>query len=113
MQDVDYVHWEEAATKEFSFLLRDYTGFTPVDRSTILALTKLLGGRFVFRTKRYKAGNVTSFNDGMVARGFSPRPDIDFKEIFAPVAKFVPIRTQPHPGSAFYDRICLHGYIEE
>ncbi len=60
-QDVDHIHWEEAAIEEFTSLLEDYSVFTPVDKSTLPSSAKLLGGRFVFRRKRDKAGKVTSF----------------------------------------------------
>ncbi len=93
MQDVDHIHWEEAAIEEFRSLLEDYSVFIPVDKSTLPPSAKLLGGRFVSRRKRDKVGKVTSFKARLVAQGFSQRPGVDFNETFAPVAKFVSIRT--------------------
>ncbi len=35
VQDVDHIHWEEAAIEELSSLLEDYSVFNPVDKSTL------------------------------------------------------------------------------
>ncbi|GAA5831932.1 hypothetical protein JCM3770_003320, partial [Rhodotorula araucariae] len=88
--------------------LRDeYHVFHAVDRSEVPADAKVLGCRFVYRCKKDQHGRVTGHKVRLVAQGFSQRPgsiddpalagkvlklDLDFRETFAPVAKFTSIR---------------------
>ena len=119
--DVDRISWEHAAAEEFRLLNQDHGVFEPVDSRSLPGGAKLLGGRFVFRRKRDKQGKVTSFEARLVAQGFSQRPGVDFNETFAPVAKFVSIRTivalaARHGlllAQADVDKAYLHGDLAE
>ncbi len=121
MVDVDWLRWEAAAAEEFRFLVEDCGVFEAVDHRSLPGGAKLLGGRFVFRRKQDKQGKVTSFKARLVAQGFSQRPGVDFHETFAPVAKFVSIRTivalaARHGlllAQADVDKAYLHGDLAE
>ncbi|SGZ28076.1 BQ5605_C026g10272 [Microbotryum silenes-dioicae] len=81
---------------------------------------KVLGSRFVFRTKRDQHGQVKSYKGRLVARGDSQRSGIDFDETFAPVAKFTSIRALLalaaahgyHIHQADIDKAYLHGKLD-
>lgn len=109
--------WKEAAQQKFDSLLNEYNCFTPIDTNTLPNSSKVLGSRFVFRTKRDQHGNITKYKGRLVAQGFTQRPGIDFNETFAPVAKFTSIRTLAalsatygyHIHQADVDKAYLHG----
>lgn len=121
LNDVDHIRWEEAAIEEFRSLLEDYNVFKIINHSELPSDAKLLGGRFVFRRKKDKQGKVKSFKARLVAQGFSQRPGLDFNETFAPVAKFVSIRTIIALAAKYnlilsqadVDKAYLHGELEE
>ncbi|SGY38291.1 BQ5605_C003g01993 [Microbotryum silenes-dioicae] len=112
--------WRLAARDEFDSLLRDFSAFTPIDKSLVPADAKVLGSRFVFRTKRDQHGQVKSYKGRLVARGDSQRSGIDFDETFAPVAKFTSIRALLalaaahgyHVHQADIDKAYLHGKLD-
>ncbi|SGY70463.1 BQ5605_C004g03153 [Microbotryum silenes-dioicae] len=112
--------WRLAARDEFDSLLRDFSAFTPIDESLVPADAKVLGSRFVFRTKRDQHGQVKSYKGRLVARGDSQRSGIDFDETFAPVAKFTSIRALLalaaahgyHVHQADIDKAYLHGKLD-
>ncbi|SGY38360.1 BQ5605_C003g02007 [Microbotryum silenes-dioicae] len=112
--------WRLAARDEFGSLLRDFSAFTPIDESLVPADAKVLGSRFVFRTKRDQHGQVKSYKGRLVARGDSQRSGIDFDETFAPVAKFTSIRALLalaaahgyHVHQADIDKAYLHGKLD-
>ncbi|SGZ12064.1 BQ5605_C028g10475 [Microbotryum silenes-dioicae] len=113
--------WAQGAIDEFESLRDDYSVFTIMKRDKLPAGAKVLGSKFIFRTKRDKDGWPTSYKARLVARGFTKRPGIDFKEMFAPTAKFVSIRTLIalaaargyHIIQADIDKAYLHGELEE
>ncbi|SGY26808.1 BQ5605_C018g08798 [Microbotryum silenes-dioicae] len=112
--------WRLAARDKFDSLLRDFSAFTPIDESLVPADAKVLGSRFVFRTKRDQHGQVKSYKGRLVARGDSQRSGIDFDETFAPVAKFTSIRALLalaaahgyHVHQADIDKAYLHGKLD-
>ncbi|SGY12315.1 BQ5605_C011g06463 [Microbotryum silenes-dioicae] len=113
--------WAQGAIDEFESLRDDYSVFTIMKRDELPAGAKVLGSKFVYRTKRNKDGRPTSYKAQLVARGFTQRPGIDFKKTFAPTAKFVSIRTLIalavargyHIIQADIDKAYLHGELEE
>ncbi|SGZ30860.1 BQ5605_C046g12247 [Microbotryum silenes-dioicae] len=112
--------WRLAARNEFDSLLRDFSAFTPIDEFLVPADSKVLGLRFVFRTKRDQHGQVKSYKGRLVARGDSQRSGIDFDETFAPVARFTSIRALLalaaahgyHVHQADIDKAYLHGKLD-
>ncbi|SCZ95550.1 BZ3500_MvSof-1268-A1-R1_C050g00199 [Microbotryum saponariae] len=113
--------WRQAAADEFHSLTTEYKCFTPVDSSSLPPGAKVLGSRFIFRTKRDQLGKITSHKGRLVAQGFSQRPGIDYDETFAPVAKFTSIRAlialaaakKLHVHQADVDKAYLHGELKE
>ena len=53
---------------------------------------KLIANRWVFTTKRDRAGNVLRQKARLVAKKFTQRKGIDFQETFAPVIRFESLR---------------------
>ncbi|GAA5974138.1 hypothetical protein JCM8115_000847, partial [Rhodotorula mucilaginosa] len=56
--------------------------------------------------RRTRNGQVTRHKVRLVAQGFTQRPNVDFRETFAPVVKFTSI-------CANVDKAYLHGTLEE
>ncbi|SGY77735.1 BQ5605_C005g03711 [Microbotryum silenes-dioicae] len=113
--------WRLAAQAEFDSLSRDFSAFTPIDESLVPADARILGSRFVFRTKRDQHGQVKSYKGLLVACGDSQRSGIDFDKTFAPVAKFTSIRALLalaavhgyHIHQADIDKAYLHGKLDK
>ncbi|SGZ33224.1 BQ5605_C041g11945 [Microbotryum silenes-dioicae] len=84
--------WRQAAANKFHSLATKYECFTPIDSSSLPHGTKVLGSRFIFRTKHDQPGKITLHKGQLVAQGFSQCPGIDYNKTFAPVAKFTSIR---------------------
>ncbi|SCZ88451.1 BZ3500_MvSof-1268-A1-R1_Chr2-1g04419 [Microbotryum saponariae] len=90
--------WRLAAHDEFDSLSRDFSAFTPIDQSLVPDDAKIIGSRFVFRTKRDQFGKIKSYKGRLVTRGDSQRSGIDFDETFAP---------------ADIDKAYLHGKLDK
>ena len=113
--------WRHAITSEFDSLVKDFDAFTPIDIADMPADAKLIGSRFVFRTKRDQHGQVKSYKGRLVARGDLQRSGIDYEETFAPVAKFTSIRllialaaeNGYHIHQADIDKAYLHGKLDK
>jgi hypothetical protein len=54
---------------------------------------KIVGSKWVFRTKRGPDGEIQKYKARVVAQGFTQVEGIDYDETFAPVAKLTSIRT--------------------
>lgn len=70
--------------------LRENDTWTLVDRPKG---SKILSNRWVFKIKRKLDGNIERYKARLVVRGNEQREGIDFKEVFAPVARLETIRT--------------------
>ena len=121
MRDTDSERWRLGEHDEFTFLQNEYNVFHPVDRSEVPPDAKILGARFVYRRKKDQNGHVTGHKVRLVAQGFTQRPNVDFRETFAPVVKFTSIRVllalaarhRLHVHQADIDMAYLHGALEE
>ncbi|GAA5935806.1 hypothetical protein JCM1841_000645 [Sporobolomyces salmonicolor] len=119
LTDVDSAGWLESEKGEFLSLLNDYEVFHPVDRSSVPPTAKILSGRFHYRRKGY--GKMRALKVRLVAQGYNQRPGLDFRETFAPVAKFTSIRVllalaaqqRMHIQQADIDKAYLHANLDE
>ncbi|GAA6003970.1 hypothetical protein JCM5350_005092, partial [Sporobolomyces pararoseus] len=92
MSDSANENWQLGEEEEFNSLKEKYKVFNVVDKSQVPRNAKILGCRFVYRRKKDQFGKVKSYKVRLVAQGFAQRPGLDFRETFAPVAKFTSIR---------------------
>ncbi|GAA5887223.1 hypothetical protein JCM3774_005659, partial [Rhodotorula dairenensis] len=121
MHDSDAEHWRLGEQDEFTLLRDKYHVFHGVDCSEVPPDAKILGGRFVYRRKKDQHGLVTGHKVRLVAQGFTQRPNVDFRETFAPVVKFTSIRVllalaaryRLHVHQADVDKAYLHGSLKE
>ncbi|GAA5947144.1 hypothetical protein JCM1841_001704 [Sporobolomyces salmonicolor] len=117
--DIDSAGWLDGEKGEFLSLLNDYKVFHPVDRSAVPLTAKLLGGRFHYCRKGY--GTTRALKVRLVAQGYNQRPGLDFRETFAPVAKFTSIRVllalaaqqRMRIQQADVDKAYLHADLDE
>lgn len=81
--------WKAAMRKEFESLQKTGTWrLVELPRGA-----HLIGGKWVYRTKRNEWGEIVEFKARWVAKGFSQKPGIDYLDIYAPVARMSSIRT--------------------
>jgi hypothetical protein len=51
-----------------------------------------IGLKWVFKTKRDAAGNISKYKTRLVAKGYVQQQGVDFDEVFAPVARLESVR---------------------
>ena len=84
-------HWQQAIDEEIAALER-LGCWEKVKPTNVPAGRRAIGSKFVLKAKKNSKGIVVRYKARLVAQGFSQREGIDFKETFAPVAKFTSIR---------------------
>jgi len=85
----DAVYWKKACAEELEAFVKQElfsTVLKPVGR-------KVIGCKWVFKTKLNEDGQVERYKAWLVAQGFSQIPGIDFDETFAPVTRHQTLRT--------------------
>ncbi len=88
MNSPDRSKWEDAIRQEFDSFVKN-----KVFELAVLPPGKnVVGSRYVFKIKRNEDGTIKKFKARIVARGFTQRYGIDYKETFAPVVNFNSVR---------------------
>ncbi|KAM0788117.1 hypothetical protein ACM66B_001283 [Microbotryomycetes sp. NB124-2] len=113
--------WQQCADDGFTLLRDKFNVFQTINARSLPPTAKLLGSKWVFKTKRDKTGNVTKYKARLVAIGCHQRNGIDYKETFALVAQFASIcllialaASQGWPIiQANVDKAYLHGDLDK
>ena len=79
----DARHWKRACAEELKEFVRQYL-FSTVPRPTGW---KVIGCKWVFKTKLDAEGQIEHYKARLVAQGFSQIPGIDFDETFVSVMR--------------------------
>ena len=80
--------WKEAMVDEMAYFHKNEAW----DLVELLAGRKPIGSKSVFKKKKKAEGKVEKYKACLVAKGYIQVPDIDFRDIFSPVAKVTSIR---------------------
>ena len=109
--------WKEAMVDEMASLHKNEAW----DMVELPAGMKPIGSKWVFKKKTNAEGKVEKYKARLVAKGCSQVPEIDFGDIFSPVAKVTSIRLLLSVAAAFdfetehmdVKTSFLHGDLEE
>lgn len=85
---VRHEHWRTAMESEIKSINDNHT-WKLVD---LLAGAKVIGVKWIFKTKLNERGELDKFKARLVAKGFHQTQGVDFHEVFAPVARWDTIR---------------------
>ena len=88
MRRPDAAQWSAAVKSE----LGNLTGKGTWEEAVLPAGRKVIGCKWVLKTKTDADGNVIKYKARLVAQGFSQQPGIDFEETFAPVGRSTSLR---------------------
>jgi Reverse transcriptase (RNA-dependent DNA polymerase) len=80
--------WRDAMAKELNALATNQT-WTLVPPPTN---QRIIGCKWVFKTKRNPDGSVERYKARLVAKGFHQEPGVDFEETYSPVIRATTIR---------------------
>ncbi|KAM0789079.1 hypothetical protein ACM66B_003140 [Microbotryomycetes sp. NB124-2] len=113
--------WQQCADDKFTSLRDKFNVFQTIDACSLPPTAKLLGSKWVFKTKPDETGSVTKYKARLVALGCHQRNGIDYKETFALVAQFASIcllialaASQGWPIiQADVDKAYLHGDLDK
>jgi len=83
MNDDNFDKWLDAMKDELKSMAQNCV----LDLVESLKGCKRVGCKWVFKTKRDSHGNVERYKARMVAKGFTQKDDIDYKETFLPISK--------------------------
>ncbi|GJZ61360.1 zinc finger, CCHC-type containing protein [Tanacetum coccineum] len=83
-----YKKWIEAMEIELDSINKNNTWTL----TTLPTNQKVIGLKWVFKTKRDAKGNIIKYKARLVAKGYIQEQGIDFDEVFAPVARIETVR---------------------
>jgi len=83
MSRSDATHWKRACTEEMEeFVQQKIFSSVPTPIGQ-----KIVGCKWVFKTKLDEEGQIERYKARLVAQGFSQIPGVDFNKTFAPVTR--------------------------
>lgn len=88
MRSPDADEWKKATDIEIKSLKKNKTW----ELTTLPKNKKVIGCKWVMKTKRDAQGDICRYKARLVAQGFSQKYGVDYDEVFAPVVKYVSIR---------------------
>ena len=81
--------WKQALEAEYNSLIDNETWeLVPPPESS-----NIVGSKWVLKTKRDANGNINRHKARLVAQGYSQKQEVDYEEVFSPVARYSSIRT--------------------
>ncbi|CAH9069840.1 unnamed protein product [Cuscuta europaea] len=80
--------WRDAMDDEIKSIVKNKTW----ELATLPPKHKAIGVKWVFKIKKNAKGEVEKYKARLVAKGYAQRHDIDYEEVFAPVARLETIR---------------------
>ena len=84
---VKHQAWKDAMHKEYESIMKNDV-WEVVSRSEDKSVVTL---KWLYKIKHGSDGSVEKYKARFVARGFSQKEDIDYDDIFAPVARYTTI----------------------
>lgn len=84
----DGENWRIAMQEEYDALMENNTWVL----TDLPANRKALNSRWIFKTKRNAAGDVTRYKARLVVKGCAQQKGVDFEETFSPVVRYSSIR---------------------
>jgi hypothetical protein len=88
-ENIQKKEWEDAMTKEYQSIIKnDVWEIVPRPKSK-----DVVSSKGIFKIKHVADGSIKKYKERFVARGFSQKEGIDYEETFAPVARYISIRT--------------------
>ena len=91
MQSAQASHWEKAVQEEWTGL-QGQGVWEETKRSELPRGAKVIGSRWVFKTKRDHMGKIVRYKARLVVKGFNQVYGRDYFETFAPVVKLESLR---------------------
>ena len=109
--------WKKAMDAEIAAIERNNTW----ELTEVPATGKVIGVKWIYKTKLNEKGEVDKYKARLVAKGYSQQYGIDYAEVFAPVARLDTIRiilsiTAQHGWTVFQldvKSVFLHGELHE
>ncbi|WVZ08788.1 hypothetical protein V8G54_022134 [Vigna mungo] len=116
-QAINVKEWREAMLKELKVIKKNRTW----EMVELPQHKQPIDVKWVFKIKHKLDGEVAKFKSRLVARGFLQKPEVDFTDVFAPVARLETVRLLIVVANIKAWRICqmdvksafLNGSLEE